>query len=64
MFFELSDRYSWLQEDYPRGDGAERRPLAYDADLRTKPPRRAIASNLKHARHHRPLWKAPRHRHS
>ena len=32
--FGLSDRYTWLQEDYPREDGAARRPLPYDDDLR------------------------------
>ena len=31
--FGLSDRYTWLQEDYPREDGAARRPLPYDEDL-------------------------------
>ena len=64
MSFGLTDRYTWLQEDYPREDGAARRPLAYDEDLKPKPARRAIASSLRHARHRRRLWKAPRqHRH-
>ena len=35
--FGLSDRYTWLQEDYPREDGAARRPLPYDEDLQPKP---------------------------
>ena len=36
--FGLSDRYTWLQEDYPREDGAARRPLPYDdEDLSRKP---------------------------
>lgn len=30
MTFGLSDRYTWLQEDYPRSDGAARRPLPFD----------------------------------
>ncbi len=62
LSFELSDRYSWLQEDYPRDDGAERRPLLYDSGLDAKPARRAVASSLEHARHRHPLWKAPRRR--
>jgi endo-1,4-beta-xylanase len=37
MTFELSDKYSWLQEDYPRADGAARRPLPYDDRMRPKP---------------------------
>jgi endo-1,4-beta-xylanase len=63
MSFELSDRYTWLQEDYPRDDGAERRPLPYDSGLQAKPARRAIASSLRRAPHRRPLWKSPRRHH-
>jgi endo-1,4-beta-xylanase len=62
MAFGLTDRYTWLQEDYPREDGAERRPLVYDSGLDPKPARRAVASSLRQARHRRPLWKAPRRR--
>ncbi len=35
--FGLSDRYTWLQEDYGREDGAPRRPLPFDEDLRPNP---------------------------
>jgi endo-1,4-beta-xylanase len=37
MTFGLSDRYTWLQEDFPRKDRAPRRPLPFDADLQPKP---------------------------
>ncbi|WP_326641339.1 endo-1,4-beta-xylanase [Nonomuraea fuscirosea] len=40
--FGLSDRYTWLQEDYPRPDGAARRPLPFDEDLQPKPAYTAI----------------------
>ncbi len=42
----LSDRYTWLQEDYPREDGAPRRPLPFDEELRPKPSLSALASSL------------------
>ena len=32
----LSDRYSWVGETFPRGDGARARPLPLDRDLRPK----------------------------
>jgi endo-1,4-beta-xylanase len=52
--FGLTDRYTWLEEDYPRDDGAHRRPLPFNQHLRTKPAYYAI---------HRKLHKAPwRHR--
>lgn len=35
--FGLSDRYTWLQEDFPRTDGAPRRPLPFDDNLQPKP---------------------------
>ena len=47
--FGLSDRYTWLQEDYPREDGAPRRPLAFADGLRTKPAYRAIRRGLRSA---------------
>jgi endo-1,4-beta-xylanase len=58
--FGLSDRYTWLQEDFPREDGAERRPLPYDADLQPKPAYDALRRELKQAPCRRPLWGARR----
>jgi endo-1,4-beta-xylanase len=46
MTFGLSDRYTWLQEDYPREDGVARRPLPYDEELRPKPAYDALAGAL------------------
>ncbi len=46
MTFGLSDRYTWLQEDTPRDDGAPRRPLPYDEDMRPKPAARALRTAL------------------
>jgi endo-1,4-beta-xylanase len=54
--FGLSDRYTWLQEDYPREDGAARRPLPYDEDLHRKPAYRALRRELHQAPVRRPLW--------
>ncbi|WP_165947141.1 endo-1,4-beta-xylanase [Micromonospora sp. 15K316] len=53
--FGLSDRYTWLEEDYPREDGAPRRPLAFDAELAPKPAHRAIATQLGDAPRRAPL---------
>lgn len=47
--FGLSDRYTWLEEDYPRDDGAPRRPLPFDADLEPKPAYDALSRSLRHA---------------
>ncbi len=47
--FGLSDRYTWLQEDYPREDGAPRRPLPFGDALRAKPAYRAVLRGLRHA---------------
>lgn len=58
--FGLSDRYTWLQEDYPRDDGAERRPLPYDSDLHRKPAYTALRTELAQARRRRPLWSSHR----
>ena len=63
MTFGLSDRYTWLQEDYPRDDGADRRPLPYDdADLRPKLAYEALRHALADAPRRRALWRLPRHR--
>ncbi|MDG4824155.1 endo-1,4-beta-xylanase [Asanoa sp. WMMD1127] len=59
MAFGLSDRYTWLEEDYPREDGAPRRPLAYDDELAPKPARTAIANQLGDAPHRPLLWSVP-----
>jgi endo-1,4-beta-xylanase len=56
MTFGLSDRYTWLQEDYPRADGAPRRPLPFDEDMRPKPAFRAISESLNEAPPRCQLW--------
>jgi endo-1,4-beta-xylanase len=58
--FGLSDRYTWLDEDYPREDGAHRRPLAFTRSLRTKPAYSAIRAKLGHAPRRWPTWDSPR----
>jgi endo-1,4-beta-xylanase len=55
--FGLTDRYTWLQEDMPREDGAVRRPLAFDEELRRKPAYYAISRALRNAPGRRPLWR-------
>ncbi len=55
--FGLSDRYTWLQEDFPREDGAVRRPLAFDEEMRPKPAYHAIARALRHAPRRKQLWR-------
>ena len=62
MTFGLSDRYTWLQEDFAREDGAARRPLPYNEELKAKPAYRALVRSLNGAPRRRPLWKAPRQR--
>ena len=54
--FGLTDRYTWLDEDYPREDGAHRRPLAFDRKLRPKPAYFAISNALRRAPMRNPLW--------
>ena len=49
MTFGLSDRYTWLEEDYPRDDGVARRPLPFTADLHPKPAYRALKDSLSQA---------------
>jgi endo-1,4-beta-xylanase len=53
--FGLSDRYTWLQEDYPREDGAARRPLPFDEDLQPKPAYTAILRAFQNAPARPPL---------
>ncbi|MEV4564655.1 endo-1,4-beta-xylanase [Nonomuraea sp. NPDC049419] len=55
LSFGLSDRYTWLQEDYPREDGAARRPLPFDEDLRPKPAYAAMLRAFRQAPARRPL---------
>ncbi|WP_300544906.1 endo-1,4-beta-xylanase [Maricaulis sp.] len=40
----LCDRYSWLQNLWPRSDGEAKRPTPFDADYRPKPLYDAIAA--------------------
>jgi endo-1,4-beta-xylanase len=55
--FGLTDRYTWLQEDYPREDGEPRRPLSYDEDLQQKPAWDAIDTSLANAPSRGLLWR-------
>jgi endo-1,4-beta-xylanase len=54
--FGLSDRYTWLQEDMPREDGAARRPLAFNQNMGPKPAYRAISQAFRHAPRRKQLW--------
>ncbi|MBA3630017.1 MAG: endo-1,4-beta-xylanase [Actinobacteria bacterium] len=54
--FGLSDRYTWLQEDYPRKDGAPRRPLPFSEGLRAKPAHHALEHALETAPPRCQLW--------
>lgn len=58
--FGLTDRFTWLQEDYPRDDGAKRRPLPFDTDLKPKPAYRAVLNKLGSAPKRKPIWKSLR----
>jgi endo-1,4-beta-xylanase len=58
--FGLSDRYTWLQEDYPREDGAPRRPLPFDEGLTPKPSFTALASSLERLPLREAAWVPPR----
>ncbi len=46
MCWGLGDRYSWLNGFRPRADGLPKRPCPFDARLRPKPMRDAIAAAL------------------
>jgi endo-1,4-beta-xylanase len=54
--FGLTNRYTWLEEDQPREDGAARRPLAFDRQLRPTPSLAAIGAALLQAPHRETLW--------
>jgi endo-1,4-beta-xylanase len=54
--FGLTDRYTSLDEDFPREDGLHRRALAFDRRLRPKPAYLAISNSFKHAPKRRQLW--------
>ena len=58
--FGLSDRYTWLQEDYLREDGAPRRPLPFDEEMRPKPAYDAIAAGVADAAPRAVAWTPPR----
>jgi len=45
----MADRYSWLQGTSSRRDGLPKRPLPYDAGLKAKPMREAIAAAFRAA---------------
>ena len=59
--FGLTDRYTWLDEDYPRDDGAHRRPLPFKRDLEPAAAYYAIRGELRQAPHRRPLFHLRRH---
>jgi endo-1,4-beta-xylanase len=40
----MVDKYSWLQNQWPRQDGKPKRPTLYDDDYRPKPLREAMAA--------------------
>jgi endo-1,4-beta-xylanase len=46
LTFGLSDRYTWLQQAYPRHDHAKPRPLPFDRSLRPVPAYDALARSL------------------
>ncbi|WP_374470647.1 endo-1,4-beta-xylanase [Phenylobacterium sp.] len=49
LVWGLADRYSWLQGTSARRDGLPKRPTPYDAELRAKPMREALAAAFRAA---------------
>jgi endo-1,4-beta-xylanase len=49
MAWGLVDRYSWLQDRWPRDDGLPKRPCPYGDDYQPKPMREAIAAAFRSA---------------
>lgn len=49
LVWGLADKYSWLQGTTPRPDKLPKRPTPYDAELRAKPMREAIAAAFRAA---------------
>jgi endo-1,4-beta-xylanase len=60
MTFGLSARYTWLQEDYPRADGAARRPLPFDDKMEPTRALSALQTSLRGAADRTPYWVPPR----
>jgi endo-1,4-beta-xylanase len=58
--FGLSDRYTWLQEDFQRNDGIPRRPLPFDSKLQPKPAYTALSTSLEQAPPRAAVWQPPR----
>jgi endo-1,4-beta-xylanase len=58
--FGLSDRYTWLQEDYPRPDGAGRRPLFFNQRLRPKRSYETARYQFRHATKRWPVFETKR----
>ncbi len=53
-------RFTWLQEDFPRNDGALRRPLPFNRRLDRKPAFFALQNALRNAPERKPLWIPPK----
>jgi endo-1,4-beta-xylanase len=60
MTFGLSDRYTWLQEDFSRHDKAPRRPLPFDDQMRPKLAYNALKSSIERAQPRNLFWRPPR----